>query len=314
MASLTYNQDVGYWRRYLKFVPEEFRLRDEALPEEDYWDCNGWRVHLDRYVAPEAPAKLITVHGGGGYGRIFFLSGIAARDGCAEVVAPDLPGYGLSHAPRPYRYQDWVDVVAALIDSEIERDGRQVFLLGGSMGGLVAYSAAALRPQVSGVIATCLLDARRPNVRAAISRFRWLAPFSAVSLACMGTIAPGLRVPMKWVGNMSAMSKAPELNALVWVDPRGGGNSVPMSFLRSFLSYAIPAEPEAFDACPVLVVHPEQDSWTAPGLTREFYDRLSVPKTWVDLENAGHFPIEEPGIFQLRDAMEKFISQHTPYT
>ena len=141
-----------------------------------------------------------------------------------------------------------------------------------------------------------------------MSRFKWTAPIAGATLSAAGALAGGLHVPMKLVGDMRAMSTDPKLSDIVVADPYGGGNTVPLGFLASFLSYTPPLEPEQFDVCPVLVVHPQLDAWTPPHLTRDFFDRLSVSKRWVDLENAGHFPAETPGIFQFRDAIREFVN------
>jgi pimeloyl-ACP methyl ester carboxylesterase len=61
-----------------------------------------------------------------------------------ETVAPDLPGYGLTGTGgRPVDYRDWVDCFADLVVAEGARDGRPVYVLGASMGGMLTYSAAA---------------------------------------------------------------------------------------------------------------------------------------------------------------------------
>ena len=61
--------------------------------------------------------------------------------------------------------------------------------------------------------------------------------------------------------------------------------------------------PEDFDACPVLLAHPAEDRWTPVQLSRTFFDRIRAPKQLVMLEGAGHFPVEQPGLDQLTDAV-----------
>jgi alpha-beta hydrolase superfamily lysophospholipase len=48
-----------------------------------------------------------------------------------EVVAPDLPGYGLTQVPskRALSYQDWRDTVAGVLETQARRtDRRSSFL------------------------------------------------------------------------------------------------------------------------------------------------------------------------------------------
>ena len=73
-------------------------------------------------------------------------------------------------------------------------------------------------------------------------------------------------------------------------------------------------EPEEFDICPVLLAHPEADRWTPVEVSRLFFDKISAPKRLRMLENAGHFPIESPGLQQLEaecvDLIKNGIQAH----
>jgi alpha-beta hydrolase superfamily lysophospholipase len=73
------------------------------------------------------------------------------------------------------------------------------------------------------------------------------------------------------------------------------------------MSWQPPVEPERFATCPVLLAHPGNDAWTPLAVSRPFFDALRVPKELVVLENAGHLPIEEPGLTQLRSALTSFL-------
>lgn len=62
-----------------------------------------------------------------------------------------------------------------------QRSGRPVLLLGASMGGMVAYEAAATAG-ASGLIATCLLDPREVAARRAAARWPWLGAIAPTTL------------------------------------------------------------------------------------------------------------------------------------
>jgi len=50
----------------------------------------------------------------------------------------------------------------------------------------------------------------------------------------------------------------------------------------------------------MLLAHPEKDLWTPVEISELFFNRLNkINKQLVILENAGHFPIESPGLQQL---------------
>ena len=77
--------------------------------------------------------------------------------------------------------------------------------------------------------------------------------------------------------------------------------------MHSLLAIRPAIEPEDFDLCPLLLVHPAADRWTTIEASRPFFDRIKGPKELVMLENCGHFPIEEPGVSRLEEASTAFL-------
>ena len=68
-------------------------------------------------------------------------------------------------------------------------------------------------------------------------------------------------------------------------------------------------EPEAFNVCPILLTQPAKDRWTPLHLSELFLRRIrKVPVKTVMLENAGHYPLEQPGLQQMHDAIVAFIN------
>jgi alpha-beta hydrolase superfamily lysophospholipase len=115
---------------------------------------------------------VILLHGGGGNGRVLspftrMLDGLGV-----EVVAPDLPGYGLSVRSRRLQpsYALWTELTHELIEAERATDGVPVVVFGLSLGGLLAYVPAARNRHVAGLVATTLVDARRIIAMATIGR------------------------------------------------------------------------------------------------------------------------------------------------
>jgi pimeloyl-ACP methyl ester carboxylesterase len=51
------------------------------------------------------------------------------------------------------------------------------------------------------------------------------------------------------------------------------------------------------------MAHPADDHWTPVSISRPFFDRIASPKSLVLLEGCGHFPVEEPGLTQLMNAV-----------
>ncbi|RZI85344.1 MAG: alpha/beta hydrolase [Rubrivivax sp.] len=299
-----------YWRQYQAFFPARFRVTSSNAPEEEWFKTRSLRIHLDRFKGRDSLPTIVLIHGGGGYGRLFAPVGLMLAAHGYEVVAPDLPGYGLSKAPASaIDYEAWVGVLRDLVLSERRRSGRPVILFGGSLGGYLAYLCAASLDSttVAGVIATTLADPRLAVTQKQFARNAFLYSVGLPILKNLPQWLGRVRLPLKWLTKMHKMSRSPGMVELVVKDPRGGGVRMPLNFMRSIFTTAPAQEPEAFDVCPVLLVHPEKDGWTDVATSQHFLERLRVEKSLVLLQDCGHFPLEEPGLTQMERAVLQFI-------
>ena len=186
--------DLEGWQRYQDFFPPSMRCTATTTPSEEWWTWNGIDVHLDRSPVPESPIKVIVLHGAGAYGRVMAPAAVIARRHGYETVSPDLPGYGLTRvSSKQMTYSLWIDCVCALIDAELARDGRPVVLFGVSLGGLLAYHAAARSRRIVGLVATTLADPREPAVRQGFARTALTAARGSgcsIGFACSPTGCP----------------------------------------------------------------------------------------------------------------------------
>lgn len=298
------------WRTYQPYFPEGMRCTAASLPREEYWQWRGLDVHLDRLAVPGAPAKVIVLHGVGAYGRVMAPAAVLAQRYGFETVAPDLPGYGLTRVPRrELTYPLWIDCVCDLIEAEHARDGKPIVLFGVSLGGLLAYQAAARSRRVAGLVATTLADPRERAVRRGFARHPLLGTAGLWLLTALAPLTDGLPLPIAYMSRMHRISNRPALSALVKADPLGGGTWVPARFLRTLMTTAPAVEPEDFAACPVLLAHPGDDRMTHIALSRRFFERLAAPKRMVILDGASHMPTEHPGVDQLEAAVLDFMRQ-----
>ena len=298
---------------YRRCLPAPYRERAGRVPEADWWRWRDNRIHIARARNPDAPARLLVVHGAGGHsGALWPLVELAVELGF-EVIAPDLPGYGRTEVADPagIRYSDWLDCLHDFIQWEAAKDRRPLVLLGASMGGMLVYSTVARLDQegaevpVTALVVTCLLDPRDDRVWSALSPWagRW-------GLGVMDRLAPLLdrrRVPIRWLTPMSRIANNPALSRLCCRDKRGGGGRIPIGFLRDFLHSVPPLEPEAFRRVPVLMTHPAEDRWTPPALSLPFFQRIAAPREYVPLPEGGHFPAEATALDALSDTLRRLL-------
>ncbi|MEO3756735.1 alpha/beta fold hydrolase [Mycobacterium sp. B14F4] len=106
-------------------------------------------LQVYRY-GPAGPAQILAIHGLTGHGQRWQT--LATRH-LAEfsIAAPDLIGHGRSSRAAPWTLEANVAALAALVDP-----GRPVVVVGHSLGGAVALSLAAARPEL--VSSLVLLD------------------------------------------------------------------------------------------------------------------------------------------------------------
>lgn len=302
-------EDEGAWRAIYAALPKDLAPPRPYAVQEEWRRIAGFDVHVDRWIAPSARARVLLLHGGGGHGRLLGPYAWSLALHGFECLCPDLPGYGLTRTPNKSKlvYDHWREVAAGLIEAERRRGGA-LFVFGLSMGGMLAYDAVTMAGAAEGLIATCFLDPTRKAVRRAVVRRPWMARFVDPMLRSAPRSLNGLMVPMSLAGNMKAIANFPALSAAIAADPRAGGNSMPAGFLRSWLESPPLSPPESFDICPVLMVHPEDDRWTDVSISDGFFDLLPVMKRRVLLRGAGHFPVERPGVEQMDAAIANFIA------
>lgn len=309
----TYSEQAN-WREIQKFLPDEFQLRAGQEPKEEWWPWRHHRIHLDCYRNPDAPLKVILFHGVGTNGRQMstILGAPLARRGF-ETIAIDMPEYGLTQVGQgnPVRYDDWVQAGSDLIDVELAKDDRPIVLYGLSAGGMETYHVAALNKKVKGIVGMTFLDQREQQVadETSLNLFMSRVGILMAKLTAMTPLA-GMRMPMALASKMYALVNDKAAVKACMADKTSAGKWVTMKFLATYTGYAPAVEPENFDVCPILLTQPAQDHWTPLHLSELFLKRIKrVPVKTVMLENAGHYPIEQPGLNQMVVAIHDFCTE-----
>jgi alpha-beta hydrolase superfamily lysophospholipase len=307
----TYNENEVYWKNYQKFFPEELRITENSLPVEEWWDWNHYYIHLDRMPVPESKIKVLIIHGAGGNGRLLAPYARMLQVHGYEVIAPDLPPYGLSTASelKSMSYQDWIEIITELIEREFKRDSKPIVLLGASIGGMLAYHAACVSKNVKGLIVTTFVDTSNPEIRDQIAPNKAISRIGKFTLNTFPALLDSFQIPVSMVSRMNLITNNMELTKLIIKDPFAAGTKITLRFLRTFLNMKPIVEPENFNGCPIFLVHPEIDPMTPFHLSEIFYNRLKCKKRYVILEDAGHFPIEQPGLKQMETAVLSFINE-----
>jgi pimeloyl-ACP methyl ester carboxylesterase len=115
---------------------------------------------------------------------------------------------------------------------------------------------------------------------------------------------------MSLASKMSALVNNPDALKVCLSDRSSAGSWASMHFMSVYASYKPALGPEEFDVCPILLTQPAKDKWTPLHLSELVLRRIKkVPVKTVELENAGHYPLEDPGLQQIADAIINFLGE-----
>jgi alpha-beta hydrolase superfamily lysophospholipase len=300
-----------YWKKYNDFLPPDLQYKDAKLPLETYWVWKDYKIHLDQMKIDSSPVKVIILHGAGGNGRVIGLFGNFLNSIGFEYVAPDLIGYGLTQNSknRNIKYEEWVNCVSDLVDSEYQKDGKPIVLFGLSVGGMLAYQVASKNTNVKGIIVTTLADPRQKTVRDDLSKNLFLSRFGLPFSKLTSPISDHIKLPIKWLCKMDRITNDKEFSKVFSNDPYAGGSKVKLRFIRTFMNFKPEKEPEEFDNCDLLFLQPEKDTWTTLETSRPFYEKIKAKKKLVILENCGHAPYQENGLATMKTEIQNYLNE-----
>lgn len=301
------------WRDIQHHLPSRLDFTPDHTPTEEWWHHRGHNLHLDRWRNPSSKIRLILHHGVGTNGRqMSMILGVPLHKAGYELVAIDMPGYGCTQVSpnnKIYTYDEWVQIASDFIDYELQNDPRPIALYGLSAGGMLTYHAAALNKNVKGIIGMTFLDTRIQQVADETAR-NIIMSRAGMPLAKLAN-AIGLhwlKLPMSLASKMHTLVNDDAALKIFLKDKTSAGSSASMRFLASYCSYKPVLEPDEFDICPVLLTQPKEDRWTPLHLSGLVLNRVTkVPVKIVELENAGHYPLEDPGLYQMAEAIIEFL-------
>ncbi|MDH3831294.1 MAG: alpha/beta hydrolase [Chromatiales bacterium] len=305
-----YYRDNTSWVELQRFLPAEYRWQDDYGPAEEFRPWRNSTLHVERFANPDATHKVILLHGVGTNSRLLnLIAGAPLARAGFEVVAADMPFYGMTdNRETRISWDDWVEIGAELVRSEIDKDGKPVVLYGLSAGGMLAYNIAAATRKVSGIMGMCFIDGGSPLARRRMSDRPNMDEISFKMLPLLPAALIGrIRVPMKHLVKMKALVNDGQALKILLRDKCSAGASVSLEFVNSMIQHQPAIAFEDFDLCPIILLQPGEDRWTPFSVTEPFWERVSAPKQMVTLGKASHYPIEQPGLDQMSDAMVNFI-------
>jgi alpha-beta hydrolase superfamily lysophospholipase len=290
-------EETDHWRPIYGALPASVRPPHPYSVQEEYRRLAGFDVHVDRWLAPGAEVRAVMLHGVGMHGRLLGPFAYSLTLLGVEVVAPDLPGAGLTGFGDAggLSYDDWREVAATLIRQERAK-GLPLIAVGMSTGGMLAYDASTLGGGLDGLMVTALLDPTQRDVRRALMRGGLGAGFAKLLLERTPRMGAGLTLNLGSFSKLAAPVKDDTLREAIIADTTAGGVSPPFGFLRSWLHADPVTPPESFRVCPVLLAHPMADPIVPPELSAAFLARIAADNQATGLRKGGHLPFEHAAL------------------
>jgi alpha-beta hydrolase superfamily lysophospholipase len=291
-----------YWQTYFDAATV---AEANALRTDFQVASTGALLHVDAYEQPTTAAPVfIFNHGGGGYSRLFTPLALALFKRGYTMLLPDQVGQGLSGgAQRDLSVANFVQNIIDVTNQARQRYDGPIILAGGSLGGGLAYHAAAAGAPADALICHNLYEFGRTTDVLALSRFSWATavpglPFLlSKSIQLIATLLPDLPIPYRLLGRFNRMVDRRDADfyakwqadpaPLRWVTPR---------YLQSMFTTKT-AVPYHKNQLPILVINPSQDEMVDPLVTRRNYERLSGPKSYAELP-FGHWAPGESFVAQ----------------
>jgi alpha-beta hydrolase superfamily lysophospholipase len=244
-------------------------ITDEDIQhnEGQFTGCDNLQLYYQAWrPAGSTRAALAIVHGLGEHsGRYQGLTQALAAQGIA-VYALDQRGFGRSEGQRGYinHWDEFMHDLGAFIDlvQEAEAD-LPIFLLGHSLGGVIAFDYADRRPQgLRGMIASApaLIQTAISPVKVVIAKLlsRYLPRF---------TMASGL--------NLDQISRDQELVRQTKADPLSHQVGTPRIATEAFAAQDRVLENAHRFPLPLLLIHGDEDGLIPLVSSQTFYERMA---------------------------------------
>lgn len=271
---------------------------DEYLTTPD-----GLRLFTRRYTNANPVAEIVLAHGFGEHsGRYSALIGHLGLHNYAVTVY-DHRGHGKSEGLKGHveRFSDYVDDLDLFISrARAQGPSRRLFVIGHSMGGLIALAYAASHPErVDGmVISAPLLGVAAPIPLAKLMIGR-MAAWWMPRLRLHNGLDP------------SHLSRSPEVAPAYTADPLVNFRVSARWFAEATKTMSEVMEAAPRIRLPMLILQGSGDRIASPGATEQFVRRLgSSDKEFGLCPGLYHELFNEPEKHEIYDRVSRWLEAH----
>jgi alpha-beta hydrolase superfamily lysophospholipase len=271
--------------------------------EETVTTTDGLRLYMRRHELPNAQSEILIVHGFGEHsGRYIELTNYLVNNNYS-VTAYDHRGHGLSDGLPGHveSFGEYDEDLAKMVSSIKARTTvKPVFVIGHSMGGLIALRYAAHKgAEIAGtVVSAPLIDVAIP------------VPAHKLMIARVGArMAPRMRLDNEI--NPSYLSRDPEVGRAYASDPLVNRKVSAKWFAEAKQAMQEVAEWAPQIKVPVLVMHGTDDRLASVDATQRIFERIGSEDKELDIFSGYYHELfNEPEKQDIFKRVTKWLGKH----
>lgn len=281
-----------YWFNYiLKANPQEIK----NTIKEDYIVSNGLKIHLDIYDNETPLDKtMIFIHGTSMYSRFYAEWCYVLFQKGFRIVAPDLPGHGMSEGKRGhFTMEKFTKTIYDVVTYVLEKYGGKIAVMGSSLGGITALYCAAFDPRLTGVI--CHNAAIfNENAYKKIIKLTGILKILAPLIPFLAKIAPALKLSVFLYLDFKKLAKSSFVDRLDYVlNDKLLSYKYTLTALRTQMKEPLARPIESIKA-PIMIINGDEDYLFSVEYMRKIYDRLNCKDKQLEiLKSASHLIFQE---------------------
>jgi pimeloyl-ACP methyl ester carboxylesterase len=300
-----------YWYQYVRISdPKEI----EKSISEEFVELGGNKVHLDIYEPPKSIdciGNVIFIHGTSIYSRFYadFCYGLMLNG--YRVLAPDMPGHGLSDGyPGHFTMNSVLNTIKSLLSIIGERYSGKIAIMGSSLGGISSLYAISGDERISTAVchnAAIFNEEAYKQIVHVKGFFKLLMPF----VPTFAKLFPKLRLDVFNYLPAESLVNTPEgyeFFKIFSTDPLLQ-RKYTLTALRTQMEDALPVPVEQITK-PIMLINGDQDGLFSIEYMQSIFNRLSnKDKEFVIIKNAAHLIIQEH-TKEVLDSVVPFLNKH----